>query len=75
MNKFYLSNEAISIAVLIYISYFSCKVSFEKYYFISFDICISRAFWTYSMKYSRKSFLYYQPGSKSLMVKMVLKIK
>ena len=69
MNKLFLSNEGISIALrdffLIYHS-LGVKLFLTNIVLKPFVKCIIRPFWTYRMKFFPKSFLYYQQGRKSL---------
>ena len=62
MNKLFLSNEAISIAVRDVFKFyhnFRCKVSFKQVLFYElFVICIIIPFRTCCMKYFTKSFSY-----------------
>ena len=69
MNKLFLSNEAISIAVRDFCKIYhiiGVKSVLTDISFKPFVKCIIRPFWTYCMKYFPKSFLYYQQGGKSL---------
>ena len=71
MNKLFISNEAISIAVRDFfklITILGLKLVLTNIIFILFVKCMIRPFQTCCMKCFTKSFLYYQQGSTSLTI-------
>ena len=79
MNKLFLSNKAIPIAVRDFSKIyhmFRSTISFDEYHSLNHlsDVKFDH-FWTYCMKYFPKLFLYYQQGSKSLKEAMLVRLR